>query len=339
MSDIKFKLHSVDEIQDWPDPEWLIQGILPDKAFVQVYGKWRSGKTFIVLDWALTVATGESWGGLHPVKGGPVLYVFGEGRAGIKQRVNAWLDHHGYPRRNNGIPFLAVDHPPQLVNLEDISQFCEDVVLQMDHAPRLIIFDTMARATVGVDENMTKEMGIVVASADYLRKMFDCTVLVVHHTGKDGHTSRGSSSIPAGLDADIKTTRKDDSRVVKVVCEKMKDGEEFEPIAVTLVDSAERREDGSAASLVSTLGGVVPVDTLDDLLAPNSNARVLLEHLIEELPSGGMGFTEIRDKMSDSCRIPKGSFGKALGILENLKLVEKAGPMYLVTDQALRLFN
>jgi len=339
MTSTKFKLHSVDDIQDWPDPEWLIQDILPDQAFVQVYGMWRSGKTFLVLDWALTVASGQDWGGIHKVKAGPVLYIFGEGRAGIKQRVNAWLDHHGYPRRGNGIPFLAVDHPPQLSKVADISQFCEDVVMQMDHAPRLIIFDTMSRATVGVDENMSKEMGIVVASADHLRKTFGATILAVHHTGKDGKTSRGSSVVPAGLDAEIKTERKDGSRIVKVTCGKMKDGDEFDPFAITLVDSVERKEDGKPVTLVSTLGGVMPVDTLDDMLAPNSNARTLLEHMIEETPLEGMSFTDLRDKMSDSCRIPKGSFGKALGILENLKLVERAGPNYVVADKALRLFN
>jgi hypothetical protein len=66
-----------------------------------------------------------------------------------------------------------------------------------------VIVDTLARCAVGADENSARDMGIVV---DSLTRVRDATpdgsgvVLAVHHSGKDGKTSRGSSALEAGVD-------------------------------------------------------------------------------------------------------------------------------------------
>jgi hypothetical protein len=73
----------------------------------------------------------------------------------------------------------------------------------------LVIIDSFARVTTGVEENDSKEMGQIVAAVDFIREKTGATILLIHHTGKskwkpgevptlaDG---RGSSAFAAGLD-------------------------------------------------------------------------------------------------------------------------------------------
>jgi RecA-family ATPase len=59
-----------------------------------VHGASGSGKTFVVLDWLLHIATGQpEWKG-HKVKQGGVVYLAGEGHNGLKGRMAAWLQHY-----------------------------------------------------------------------------------------------------------------------------------------------------------------------------------------------------------------------------------------------------
>ena len=337
MNEFEYKLYTIDDIQAWPEPEWLIKNILPLGGFTEIYGKWGGGKTFVVLDWALSVASGIKWGGVYPVQQGPVVYVFGEGRPGIKRRINAWLDHHRYDRESKGIPFVCADTPPQLTILRDINKFAEDVTSQLSIPPKLIIFDTLARSIVGVDEDKSKDMGVVVAAADYFRKEFGSTVVVVHHSGYNEKRARGSSAIPGGLDTIIKADKKEDSRVIKITCDKMKDGGEFEDIAVTLVDSVEKEQDGRPVTLVCEMGGRLPVDSLDDLVK-GKHAKTLLEYMVTEGSLGSL-YGDLRSALHDLCQIPEGSFPRAMKELEESQLVEKIGPLYVPTDKALAAFN
>jgi hypothetical protein len=58
-----------------PDPEPLIGEVLDQATVALLYGRWGSGKSFIALDWAASVATGRPWQGkanrtlARPVRG------------------------------------------------------------------------------------------------------------------------------------------------------------------------------------------------------------------------------------------------------------------------------
>ena len=59
----RFHLLDVEDVLALPDPEWLIDGIIPKKAIAQIYGAPNVGKTFVALDIALSIAAGVPWGG------------------------------------------------------------------------------------------------------------------------------------------------------------------------------------------------------------------------------------------------------------------------------------
>ena len=117
----RFQLYHDGDVIDFPDPEWTIDGILPADSLAQLYGSPDGGKTFLAVDISLCVANGQDWGGRR-VRQGPVVYVFGEGRSGIKQRVAAWKEKHGLPagvRTSAGVYFLP--SPVQLLQPKDVT--------------------------------------------------------------------------------------------------------------------------------------------------------------------------------------------------------------------------
>jgi hypothetical protein len=79
----KFKLYRVGDILALPSPEWRVQGILSVGALTMLYAPQEQAKTFLGLDIALSVASGTLFHG-RKVREGPVVYILGEGRGGLR---------------------------------------------------------------------------------------------------------------------------------------------------------------------------------------------------------------------------------------------------------------
>jgi phage/plasmid primase-like uncharacterized protein len=85
--------------------DWLIRNWVQAVGLSMVHGASGSGKTFVVLDWLLHIATGQpEWKG-HKVKQGGVVYLAGEGHNGLKGRMAAWLQH--YQVDPVGVPMIV----------------------------------------------------------------------------------------------------------------------------------------------------------------------------------------------------------------------------------------
>lgn len=223
---LRAALRTAAELIKRPPPTYLIDKILPKGALGCVYGKPGSGKSFLALDWALCVAHGAPWGA-REIRGGPVLYIVAEGSGGLGIRVRAWLEHANLADIDN-IQFL-----PLAVNLLDLHQRAALLQVATEIGPVLIIIDTLARSMVGGDENSARDVGLLIDAADRLRQATNATVVLVHHTGKDGQTYRGSSALEGACDTMIEVQLDGDR--VTVACEKQKDDEPFEPIRLRLV--------------------------------------------------------------------------------------------------------
>jgi hypothetical protein len=53
------RLLTADELDGLPDPRWLVDGILPERAIAVLYGQPGIGKSFLALDWAFSIAAGR----------------------------------------------------------------------------------------------------------------------------------------------------------------------------------------------------------------------------------------------------------------------------------------
>jgi hypothetical protein len=217
-------LRSVADILASPDPESLLQNVLVKGGSAALYGKHATYKSSVALGIAYSVATGLPWAGLE-VSPGDVVYIAGEGSGGLKHRIQGLMQHHGVPADN--LHFIT-----QALDLLDTGLMREiiDEIKGLPGSPVLIVIDTVARTFGAGDENSTQDMNRYIAAMDWLREVFGCTVLLVHHTPHQGGKLRGSSALPGALDTIIAVERQG-NRVV-LTCEKQKDAPEFPRICL-----------------------------------------------------------------------------------------------------------
>ncbi len=211
---------------------WLADQIVPQGALAALYGPPGSGKSFVALDLALTVAAGltwqVSWMG-RAVMGGGALYLAAEGLGGLGQRVRSWKAARGLVGQQLGVGFVTT-----AVDLLDASTATriERAVAHVPAPLQLVVIDTLARSMVG-DENDTGDMSRLIATVDRVRTMTSASVLLVHHTRKDSELERGSTALRGGVDTLIFCQEGDDGR--QLVCQKQKDAEAFAPMPFSLV--------------------------------------------------------------------------------------------------------
>jgi hypothetical protein len=85
---------TVRQIMAIEPPPWLIEGLLPQWPMGNIFAPSGAGKSFIALDWALSIASGVPWLGRATLQA-PALYMVGEGNYGTQNRISAWLNEKG----------------------------------------------------------------------------------------------------------------------------------------------------------------------------------------------------------------------------------------------------
>lgn len=186
------------------EPAFLVDDAIESPCTGMIFGPSGSGKSFLVFDLALCCATGKPWNG-KKVKQGPVIYICGEGRHAIPRRVRAWETHHQttVPYNRLMVSATSIDFEPD--SIASMVSEINEMASQAGEAPVLIIIDTMARALPGnADENSTKDTGLFIKECDALQTLYNCAVMIVHHTGhSESKRARGSSALKGAMDVEI----------------------------------------------------------------------------------------------------------------------------------------
>jgi hypothetical protein len=211
-------------LDDIPEPEPLVNGLLYSDTTAWIIGKAGHGKSFVALDMAGCIATGTPWQD-HGIISGHVLYVIAEGAAGIRVRVRAWEKSYG--RAMTGVTFL-----PVAVQAGKPADWQALIAFAQEIGAVLIILDTQARITVGMEENSAKDMGEFIDKLERLRIATRACVAVVHHKGRNGDHMRGSTAMDGAGDTVIEVSKDGDAITVKNP--KQKHIEEHEPIQLRL---------------------------------------------------------------------------------------------------------
>jgi len=211
----RFRLLPADELDTLPPLRWLVEGEIPEASFAVLYGATGSGKSFVALDYAFRIAQQR-----------PVVYIAAEGAHGYAARKLAWCKHHKQPAGH--LYFITV--PPNLLNTGEVGEIIAAVATIQ---PALVVVDTLARTMIGGDENTQRDMGLFVAACDRIRLATGGTVLVIHHTGRNGDHERGSTVLRGASDQVLKLENDDD--LIRLSCEKSKDSSGFPMRAMRLV--------------------------------------------------------------------------------------------------------
>jgi hypothetical protein len=271
--------------RDMPPPEYVIEGLIEHSGLSSLIGPPGVGKSSIALDIACHIATGRTWQGRRTLKT-KVLYLPGEGLSGAVQRLLAWEDAYGATLGDN---LLLGDSILQLAaSTEAWGEMSGFITAQR---VGLIIFDTFARMSLGIEENSASDVGKAVVRFDQLRKLTGAGVMAIHHTGKDASKgARGSTALNGALDSEIlvragwtfpnpdDTTappQRDDrpiGKAIEVITTKQKNAEQTDaPIHLLMVN----HEPVGAPIITGPHGGLDPMS--NDIVL----ARPIPEPLVE----------------------------------------------------------
>lgn len=264
-----FKIEQLDDIDDEP-VEWLIDGVIPKKAFVALYAPPASFKSFVALDIAECIATGREFLTKEVKYQGAVLYIAGEGHGGIGARIKAMKKHHNTP---SGAPVFFLRKQINLrssaTDIQDLIQAVDDIQATHDIQFELVVIDTLARAFGGGNENASEDMGAFITAAGAIQGRYNCALLVVHHAGKDATKGlRGHSSLLGAVDTELEIIRIEDAPKGILHISKQKDGEDGQRYGFQMI-TVELSTTHLGFDSVSSLA--VEVDADMDVNRPNAS--------------------------------------------------------------------
>lgn len=212
-----------------PDRAWLVESLIPEQSFVMLYGPSSAGKSFLALDLMCSLAVGTPWLEQEIKIPGKTLYVAAEGVYTLRSRLDAWEMDYGETIDPGWLMFY--DEPIQLSG--GVPQFLGYIKKLGKTPPSLIVLDTLARCSSGVDENSKKEMGPVIDGIDLLIRETHATVLLIHHSALPNPQTgeihpRGHSSLANAADVIFELDRTG-FRTSSFCCIKQKYDQEVPP--------------------------------------------------------------------------------------------------------------
>lgn len=207
--------------------EWNIQNIIPNNKLVMMFGASASGKSFVAIDMVLSMIALPEWH-THVVIPGSAVYVACEGRSALELRTKAWFQSKNLDPTQH--EFLVTKRSIQFAD-DDLNNLIEDIE-KMENSPRIIVIDTLSRATIGMDENSSYQMMKFIDDCEKLKNKFNCTVLIIHHSGHQGERARGASSIKSAVDLELFVSKNND--IISLECKKDRDHVDFDKLNFVL---------------------------------------------------------------------------------------------------------
>ncbi len=222
----KFYLEDETEQEQGTDATWVIENVIPEHSTILMIGPSGAYKSFLTLDMLLSTSTGTVMCGVKP-RTGVTVYSALEGlNATKKARRRAWKIGHDITHVSD---FYTV-RAPMIGMPGDVEEFCIALDERLaERQPRLIAFDTLQKMMAGLDENSVADAGRLLAFCDGMVERYQCSVIVLHHTGKDaGRGARGSSAFYAGFDTVLEVMSNRAHKTAELWVRKHKDAEERE---------------------------------------------------------------------------------------------------------------
>jgi hypothetical protein len=189
-----------------PPIRFLVEDFIVERSVTLFTGDGGSGKTLILQDLAMCVATGRAWlppglGADHrvrsrPVLAGPVFWInYDSPSRTVRSRMAAIGRAYGAPADT---PIFFFNHPSPILDASNAEMMAELRKRVRFHKPRLIIVDCLSHVIGDLDENAS-EVRRAVAPFRALAEALPVSVIVIHHHSKEGKF-RGSTAIPSNVD-------------------------------------------------------------------------------------------------------------------------------------------
>ncbi len=166
-------------------PTELIRGVLHQGSKMVLASSSKAGKTWMLLDLAISVATGQPWIKYPTVQGKVLFLNFEIQRAFLRERLYS-IRH----KRQSG-PLCNLD----VLNLRGHSIGFEEVIAEVirrvsEKNYSLIILDPIYKGMVGKDENTSSTVGVLCNELERLGHRTGAAVAFAHHFPKGNQSKK-----------------------------------------------------------------------------------------------------------------------------------------------------
>ena len=252
--------YKADEFVQLPLPSapFYIEDWLPKRGKSMIYAPAKSGKSFLCLQMARCIGQGLDFLGQRTTRA-RVLYLQFE--LGV-QTLQARMNNVGLPYEN---VYVGTTYSMKLDGKGGQDQLWRALESIL---PNVLILDPFYKVIAG-DENESKDVRVILEYLDKIIEGFgevDCSILIIHHTGKDTKRgSRGSSVLEDWVDSYIqmkKTSKNGEPLAIELMPKLLRHAESPpEGVAAILtegyefkVESAEPTVEDLVLTFITTAG-------------------------------------------------------------------------------------
>lgn len=178
-----------------PHPGWLARPVWPADSHGVIGAEQKLGKTWMVLDLVVSVASDGVWLESFPVENpGPVLVFLGEGgERKMLRRLRAIAELKKTDLESLPIELcMRVPHLTQAEHLEIVAQWVDEL------HPRLVVVDPLYLAARGAKGSDLYAMGEHLEEIQHLTQKVGAALVIVHHWNKTGEGTGAARMSGAG---------------------------------------------------------------------------------------------------------------------------------------------
>jgi hypothetical protein len=181
--------------------KWTIAGILPESSVMLLAAAPGSGKSTILYNWALHVATGKDWSNRRCKQGKVLVIQCDEPVVDAAEKLQI-IGYDDDTLDNGMIDFIdrwRFSNIPQLLSYVQ------------RHHPQLIMIDSLTSCLAGMDVDLIRsDAGNCIYELRDIANQYGCSIVILHHLNKSGGI-RDSSSFEANVSEVVKLYRTDNN--------------------------------------------------------------------------------------------------------------------------------
>ena len=179
--------------------KWTIAGILPEASVMLLAAAPGTGKSTLLYNWALHVATGKPWSNRRCKKGSALIIQCDEPVVDAAEK----LQIIGYGE--DDLAFGQVKFIERW-RFENIPQLLEHIKKER---PQIVMIDSLTACLAGMDVDLIRsDAGNCIYELRDIANTYGCSIVILHHLNKSGGI-RDSSSFEANVSEVVKLYRQE----------------------------------------------------------------------------------------------------------------------------------
>lgn len=290
-----------------PEKAWLVRELWSHLAVGFIGGQPKSGKTWLALDLAVSVASGTHCLGRFPVdQPGPTLaYLAEDSLPCVRERLAGLCAQRQVSLAS--LDLHLIDTPTLRLDASEDQARLIQAISRLK--PRLLILDPLVRLH-SLDENSATDISSLLGWLRALARTHQLAIVVVHHMSKKsrrqlGQSLRGSSDLHAWADSSAYLTRQQDKLLLTL---EHRSSSARSPLPLQLALGP----DGTTPHLEPTTDS-----------APSAAPPPVVDRVVMALQESKAPLSRVA--LRDSLRINNLKLGEALASLERDGIVARSG--------------